>query len=57
MNSLEKKRCLPLFFFQIKDIKDNVPSKWYKYFIEILLVTIQTEIGECSYLFAKGRFC
>lgn len=31
----------------IKDIKDNVPSKWYKYFIEILLVTIQTEIASC----------
>jgi len=32
---------------KIKDIKDNVPSKWYKYFIEILLITIRTEIASC----------
>lgn len=32
---------------KIKEIKHNVPSKWYKYFIEILLITIRTEIASC----------
>jgi len=32
---------------KIKEIKDNVPSKWFKYFIEILLITIRTEIASC----------
>jgi len=32
---------------KIKDIKAELPSKWYKYFIEILLITIRTEIASC----------
>jgi len=32
---------------KIVEIKDNIPSKWYKHFVDILLVTIRDEIASC----------